>query len=264
MESHKIHVPNHHPETHGDLGIPHKAPYISAGSASELQTKALESLLSQGPWKGRGNLLDRRLSWTTVKCATHQHHAMERHHVNGNIMCYLRSPKNPTFLSEMWLPNCSVENTKHWSKNRLGRQILIRKNQEIPVSSKGLAGKSPQKTIVFDGKIVKRPGELASHVSWHQVMQWIQIHILRSEHFTTNGSPLLSFAKFHSKSLRKFWATAHIGSILCRLWVIPCYARVNGIATSKHTACVKEFGSPWVTQIFKVSLAASPSHPWNF
>ena len=115
MESHKIHVPNHHPETHGDLGIPHKAPYISAGSASELQTKALESLLSQGPWKGRGNLLDRRLSWTTVKCATHQHHAMERHHVNGNIMCYLRSPKNPTFLSEMWLPNCSVENTKHWS-----------------------------------------------------------------------------------------------------------------------------------------------------
>lgn len=50
------------PETHGDLGIPHKAPYISAGSASELQTKALESLLSQGPWKGRGNLLDRRLS----------------------------------------------------------------------------------------------------------------------------------------------------------------------------------------------------------
>ena len=114
------------------------------------------------------------------------------------------------------------------------------------------------------GKSSNDLGNCPSHVSWHQVMQWIQIHILRSEHFTTNGSPLLSFAKFHSKSLRKFWATAHIGSILCRLWVIPCYARVNGIATSKHTACVKEFGSPWVTQIFKVSLAASPSHPWNF
>ena len=149
MESHKIHVPNHHPETHGDLGIPHKAPYISAGSASELQTKALESLLSQGPWKGRGNLLDRRLSWTTVKCATHQHHAMERHHVNGNIMCYLRSPKNPTFLSEMWLPNCSVENTKHWSKKLTWPPNLDPKEPGNPGVFKGASWEIPAKNHCF-------------------------------------------------------------------------------------------------------------------
>ena len=142
------------------------------------------------------------------------------------------SPEKPTLLSEMWLlPNCSVENPNQWNDWTCTPNL----DPKEPVSGgfKGASWQIPinrlNQQMVFDGKIVKELGNCpASYVSWHQfISQWIQrIHILRSEHFTTNGSPLLSWEHLHwtcSWTFAKvqFEVSAKILGINCLHWVNP-------------------------------------------